>query len=603
MESSIIFKPIKIGNVTIKNRTVFPPISTNFALESGLLTQRFVEHYERRAIGEVGLIIVENAAIDFINAKKGRFQPRIDVLDSIKEWKKLTSAVHLHNCKVSIELAHPGPVDKTVDHLKEDEIEKFIEQYANSAFIAKESGFDMVEIQGAHGLLVNLFLSPLTNHRKDAWGDFTSFAKAIRMKIAKKCGKEFPVTIRLAVEDFNGKGITLKMGKKFSQELADAGYDMIQADLGLVPKEDRLEPMRYKEGWRSYLAREIRPLKVPIVAVGMIRSLKTAITILENDADMVALGRTLIADPDWVKKVKNNNTKSIRMCIGCSECIKDRHDKDTAIHCGVNPNVGNEEGITKAQEKKKVAIIGCGPAGLEATRVSLIRGHEVYLHCEKFGGQLNMAAVPPGKEKIKWLIDYYRNILTGEMFHFINKKATKNDIFENNFDVVIIATGIKPILPFEKTNNIVDYEDILEGRTKIEGKTVVVCGGGLIGLETAEFLSEKNKVTVLEMKEDVAKDMETLTRKTLLNTLNKNNARILTNRKILKINGDTITTMNAKTFEEERYRADFFVQAFGNKPNPLMLEKNKNYVLIGDCKKVGKIVDAIHTGYSVAKDL
>ena len=268
----LIFRKIKIGEVELKNRTIFPPISTNFADEYGHLTEKFINHYVRRAKGGVALVIVENSCIDYPEAKKGAFQPAIDSYEFYDDWKNLTAEVHKHDCKISVELAHPGFSERNVDSLPDEKVEGIVEKYANSAEIAKNSGFDMVEIQAAHGLLVNQFLSPLTNHRKDKWGKLTAFAVAIREKIAEKCGENFPVSIRLAVDDLKVGGIDGKLGSEIAYELADAGYDMIQADIGLGPKEKRLEPMPYQEGWRAYLAQRILPIDVPVTAVGMIRS-------------------------------------------------------------------------------------------------------------------------------------------------------------------------------------------------------------------------------------------------------------------------------------------------------------------------------------------
>ena len=299
-----IFEEVKIGNITLKNRTIFPPISTNFARDDGRLTDRFIEHYVRRAQGGVALIIVENACIDYPDGKHGAFEPRIDSLRFLPDWDKLVNKVKEYDVKISVELAHPGYKEKEVDSIPNSKIEELVEKYGIAAKIAQEAGFNMVEIQGAHGLLVNQFLSPLTNHRKDEWGEERlRFAIEIRRIIAKKCGASFPVSIRLAVDDYKDGGIDLNEGKRNAHILAKAGYSMIQADIGLGPKEKRLEPMAYEEGWRAYLAEGIKPLSVPVAAIGVIRTPLVAEEILEKQADLVVLGRTLLADPDWVNKL------------------------------------------------------------------------------------------------------------------------------------------------------------------------------------------------------------------------------------------------------------------------------------------------------------
>ncbi len=597
-----LFEPVKIGNLFLKNRTIFPPISTNFAEEDGSLTDKFINHYVRRAKGGVALIIVENSCIDYPKGKHGKFEARIDSYEFLPGWKRLVDKIHEYGVKCAVELAHPGYEDKGVDLLSEGEIEGLIEKYVLGAEIAKDAGFDMVEIQGAHGLLVNRFLSPLTNHRKDKWGERTRFAVKIRKRIAEKCGWDFPVSIRLATNDFKDGGIDLKEGKRIANVLAKAGYDMIQADVGLGPKEKRLEPMPYTEGWRAYLAKGIKPLPVPVAAVGVIRTPEVAERILEEQADLVVLGRALIADPDWVNKVREGKENLIRRCIGCSECIKARHDEDTAIRCGVNPNVGNEEEIVPAFEKKVVAVVGCGPAGLEATRISVKRGHEVHLFCKEFGGQLNLAMMPPGKSKIKALMEYYENVINeGKNVHFHEGDAEKEDIMKLNPDVVIMATGARPFVPFPLIKGMVHkYSDILIGKSVLESKIVVVGGGGLVGCETANFLAQKNKVIVVEMLDDIALGMETITRKSLCRELGEKGVRILTRRKIIDIADGVIEIENMDNGEKEKIKCDALVAAFGNKPYVPFTFDDRPCYIIGDARSIGKIVDATHEGYAVA---
>ncbi len=457
----------------------------------------------------------------------------------------------------------------------------------------------MVEVQGAHGLLVNQFLSPLTNTREDSWGERTKFAIEIRKEIAKRCGWDFPVTIRLAVDDFLDGGITLKEGKRIAEELQDY-YQIIQADIGLGPKELRLEPMPFQQGWRAYLAEKIRPLKVPVAAVGMIREPDVAVDILRNKADMIVLGRTLIADPDWLIKVREGRAKEIRKCIGCSECIKARHDEDERIRCGANPQVGREIEIKKAEEKKRVVIVGGGPGGLEAARFAAIRGHEVHLFYDEFGGTLNLAALPPGKEKIRWLIEYYREELKKydnlKMYH---KKALKNDVIALDPDAIIMATGSKPFLPCPPLRDFVYlYNDVLRGEVKFEGKSIVVGGGGLVGCETANMLSENNKVVIVEMMPEIAQGMETLSKKHLIRELQEKSVRILTTTRIVDVaRGEIIVE---KEGEQMLIEADAMIAAFGSRPFvPFHIEDVPTHV-IGDAKSVRNIYSAVSEGFKVA---
>ena len=598
-----IFEPIHIGEINVRNRAIFPPISTNFGREDGHLSELFIRHYETRAKGEVGLLIVENSCVSFPEGKHGAYEPRIDSWDFHDDWKKLATRLKKYDSRISVELTHEGWKKKGVNLLSGDKIEEIIESYGTAAEIACKAGFDMVEVQGAHGLIVNQFLSPLTNTRTDRWGNPLEFPIAVRKEISKRCGGDFPVTIRLAVDDFKEGGINLDMGKKFARVLQEH-YDMIQADIGLGPKELRLEPISFKQGWRSYLAEKIRPLKVPVAAVGMIREPSVAAEILRNKADMVVLGRTLIADPEWLIKVREGREKEIRKCIGCSECIKARHDEDTQIRCGANPQVGRELNIEKAEAPKTVVIVGGGPAGLETARVSAMRGHKVHLFYDEFGGALNIAKVPPGKEKIGWLIDYYRTELSKyKNLTMHHKRALKQDVLDLDPDAVIIATGARPFIPCPPLRDFVYlFDDVLRGEISFKGKKIVVGGGGLVGCETASLLAENNKVTIIEMLPEVAMGMESLSRRHLIKELNDKNVDIMTSTKIIDLSrsGEIIVEREG---EQMLLEADALIAAFGSRPFVPFTFIDIPTHIIGDAKSVRSIYAATNEGFRVALTL
>lgn len=593
-----IFEPINIGKITVENRAIFPPISTNFGREDGHLSELFIKHYERRAKGEVGLLIVENSSVSYPEGKHGAYEPRIDSWDFYEDWKNFAKRLKKYSSKISVELTHEGWKNKGVNFLSDEKIEEIIEDYVTASEIACKVGFDMVEIQGAHGLLVNQFLSPLTNSRDDSWGKREEFAVEIRKRIAKRCGWDFPVTIRLAINDFKEGGINLEEGKRLANVFQDY-YQMIQADIGLGRKELRLEPMPFSQGWRAYLAEKIRPLKVPVAAVGMIREPEVAVKILCEKADMVVLGRTLIADPDWLIKVREGRVKEIRKCIGCSECIKARHDEDTMIRCGINPQVGREIEIREASVRKRIAIVGGGPGGLEAARIAAVRGHEVHLFYDEFGGTLNLAKIPPGKEKIQWLIDYYREEIEKYDIVVHHKKALKGDIIDIEPNVVILATGSKPLLPSPPLHDYVyPFNEVLRGDVRFEEKKIVIGGGGLVGCETANFLADNNEVMIVEMLPEMAMGMETLSRRYLLKELNKKDVRMLTCTKIVDIGyGEIIVEQDG---EQILIEADAFIAAFGSRPFvPFRVESVPNYI-IGDASSVRNIYSAVNEGFEVA---
>ncbi|MCD6398761.1 MAG: FAD-dependent oxidoreductase [Candidatus Aenigmarchaeota archaeon] len=605
MKFEHIFKPIKIGNVEIKNRTIFPPISTNFGSENGHLTEQYIAHYERIAQGGVGLVIIENVCIDFPNARHGKYEARMDSEEFLPDWIELVQRVHAAGVKISVELTHDGYSKKDVDSFSEEQIEEILKKYAISAAIAQKAGFDMVEIQGAHGLLPNKFLSHLTNHRKDKWEIRENFVLEIRRIIGETVGYTYPVTIRLAVDDMKAGGIDIEEGKRLTKLFSENGYAMIQADIGLGPKEYRLEPMHFKEGWRANLAKKIRPLPVPVAAIGVIRSPEMAEQILETMADMVVLGRTLIADPDWVNKVKNNEINLIRKCIGCSECIKARHDENVPIRCGTNPNVGNEETIKKADKVKNIAILGCGPAGLEATLIAAQRGHNVHLFCKDFGGQINIASVPPGKEKLRWLMEYFDNRL--KLFKNIKlheETYDKNEVLKIKPDAIIFATGAKPFVPFTLQNEHMHvYDEILKHEIPFKGKNIVVIGGGLVGCETANYLAKDNKVIIVEMLPEIAPGVEKLTKNHLLDELKDKNVEIHTNAKVIDLKNEVLIAVNSQNGEKITLKFDELVIATGGKPYvPFECTDIPSYY-IGDAKSVRNIYSAISEGYKIAKGI
>ncbi len=631
-----IFSPIRIGRVELNNRIIFPPIATNLAHVSGEISDRQVFHYARRARGGAGLIIVENVCIKYPDARHGATQPRIDSDEFIPGLATLARAVHDAGAKISIELTHPGlnaslkfnggrrpvapsPISQRKDgvlpkELTIEEIQELVEAYARAALRAQRAGFDMVELQGGHGLLINQFLSPLTNRRKDLYGgpreNRLRFVEEIVERIRSLCGGRFPVTIRFAADDMVEGGITPEEGKTLASGLEAIGIDMIQADLGLCPKEKRLEPMPYKQGWRAHLAKGLKEVTaVPIAAVGVIREPEFAEGLLSrNEADLIVLGRTLIADPDWPNKALSDHPERIRKCIGCGECIKARHYEDRPLRCGVNATVGMDEEferIVPVEEAKKVLIIGGGPAGMEAARIAALRGHEVMLleKGDKLGGTLSIASVPPGKEKIRWLIQYY----TGELSRLgvevrLGVQVTRKIVDELQPDAIIVAIGCtcpQENIPGADRHNVVTARDMLSGKRTAANNSIVVIGGGLLGLETALFLaSNGNRVTVLKRYKTIAASLEPIYRDYILRELEEYNVSILTEVSVERIDESAVQVKDSHG-ETRPIPADLIVLARDPVPLRDLQEELRGvkFRSIGDCVRPRLIIDAVREGY------
>ena len=626
-----LFSEIKFGRLNLKNRIIFAPVSTNLADAGGNVTPELAYHYRRRAQGGASLITLENMCIIYPDARSGATQPRVDSDDFIPGLSRISNDIHLFGSYASMELTHPGIFSETeisgrhpigpssLDlrsdgmiprELDEKGIGEIVEGFAGAASRAKAAGYDGVEIEAAHGLLVNQFLSPYTNKRNDKFGGSTEnrlrMAEMIIRRINDLCGRSFPVSARLPVMDNVQGGITADEGVKIARGFEELGYCALHADFGLGDKERRLEPMQYAEGWRTFLAKALKDgdVKVPVIAVGVIRNPSYASEILEsNAADVIALGRGLIADPDWPRKALAGNEGEIKRCIGCSECIKARHDEGTSIRCGVNPTVGRnecDEILPVARRAKKILVVGAGISGLEAAMVSKMRGYdvEIWERGERMGGALLAASSPPGKEKLFWLLEYYDHMLRklGIEIKF-NREATPDDIRGSGFDAVIVAAGSRCYMPAtDRRNDIISAKKVLERKLEFKGSRIVVGGGGLVGCETALYLAAQgNDVTIVEMLPQLALDMESLSRGHLLKELKRYNVKMITGKGIKQIHERHITLEGG-----DEIPMDYFIVAFGGYSDRSLygeLKEDYETYLVGDASRAGKIVDAVSSGY------
>ncbi|MGB9714645.1 MAG: FAD-dependent oxidoreductase [Candidatus Bathyarchaeales archaeon] len=632
-----LFEPFQISVMKLKNRIVMPPMGTNFSNEDGTVTQRLINYHVERAKGGIGLIIVEGAYVE-PRGKGSIRQLGVDNDNKIPGLRKLAAAVKENGAKVALQLFHGGrqshssiigtqPVSasevpcrltgETPRALTIPEIEELVEIFAEAARRVKEAGFDAVEIHGAHGYLINQFLSPLTNRRTDQYGGDIKkrarFLLEILERVREKVGKDYPVLCRINGDDYIEGGIKLEEAKTIAKMLEANGVDALHVSGGIYdsPIPVTTAPMALPRGVMVHLAAGIKEVvNVPVIAVGRLDDPKLAEEILQQGkADLVSMGRALLADPYLPNKIAAGALDEINRCIACDECIG-RLFFNEDIACTVNAALGREGEyrIEKAKVRKRVLVVGGGPAGMEAARVSALRGHEVILYekGKKLGGQLNLAAVPPHKEEIKNLTAYLETQIRKLSVKIIlGEEVTPKLVEEIKPDVVLVATGSTPIIPENMIvdgSNTMTAHDVLSGVASV-GERVVVVGGGMVGAETAEFLAEKGKkVTILEMLKRIGIDVVPMVMMLLYSRLKELGVVMLTNAKVEKITRNSV--VYEKDGEKHALETDSVVLAMGAKPNLNLVKALEGKVpelyTIGDADKPGKALKAISDGYQIA---
>jgi len=637
-----LFTPIKMGTMRVKNRIVMPPMTTNFASETGAVTERLVNYYSERARGDVGLIIVEATCIDSpVGKLDDALQLCVDHDKFMAGLNDLSEAVHEYDVKVSLQLHHAGretnliategrqPVSASEVYcsstgvkpraLAISEIEEIVEKYAQAARRAKIAGFDAVEMHAAHGYLIEQFLSPATNKRTDRYGgdlnERMRFALEVLERTRELVGEDFPIMFRLSADEYLKGGLKLDDTKIIAKRLEEAGVDCLDISASTYDSPQRVhstQPMAIPRGFMVHLAKGVKEaVGIPVITVGRINDPTLAEEIIrDGKADLVAMGRALFADPYLPRKAAEGRLSDINMCIACMRCTE-HTGVGLRPKCAVNANLGREKEyqILPVRNPKRVLVIGGGPAGMEAARVAALRGHKVILYeKDRLGGQLNLAAVPPHKEEVENLTKYLVNqIKKLEMEIRLNEEASAETIEKVKPDIVIVATGAEPLIPRipgTDQENVVTAWDVLRGKAKV-GEDVIVAGGGLVGCETAEYLAEMGRnVKIVEMLDDIGVDIEANTKSLLKLRFAKLPIEVFTKTKVDEIAENGVTVTDHKG-EKHLLRADTMVLALGSVPNRRVAEDLKDkcnkFYLIGDCVKSRKILEAIHEGSRVAR--
>ncbi len=689
MEFNTLFTPMKINNCEIKNRIVMPAVHLGLANMDGTLSEEYINYYEERAKGGTGLIITDFVRVNDYHGASSFLQPALSKDEHIASWSELARRVHKHGGKVFAQLHHPGrqnygimvntlplsvtstkvykkfpdllfslapTVGKKLDQkrlvcssvgaskgemsdhvlsrvrgLSNKEVKKLIQQFIDGAERAKKAGVDGVELHGGHGYLIQQFLSPNTNHRTDEYGG--SFENRLRFLveiiegIIQRCGNDFPISVRLTVDEFYekigkpGKGYTLETGVAYAKELEKVGADAINVTSASYDAYNYwLEPTSFDCGWRAYLAEAVKKeVSIPVIAANLIRSAEQAERqINEGMQDFVALGRPHLADAHWANKVKEGREKEVKRCICCLNCIettiKGAFSGDNGT-CAVNPTIGKEHeyyNLPNDGNGRKVVIIGAGVSGLTAAEVLAKRGFDVtVLEKESIaGGQIQLANKPPKKEKIGWVAeDLAENAKVAGAEIKYDTLADIEMLKSLNPYVVILASGASAVKPgFVKGNelpNVYTTTDILNGSVDLSGKNVAVAGSGMTGLETSELLTEQDaKVTIIEMADSIAPTAWHQLKSDILPKLDAKGTKYITSTKLNEVTKDSVILESTKTGKVEEVKVDAVVLSLGSRPNNQLLEElNKNFdkvFAVGDANGIGNIAAATSFAYNVA---
>lgn len=632
-----LFEPIQIGKTTVKNRIFMPPLSTNLA-DKGYVTDALVEHYSNRARGGVGLIVTE---VTTVEPTYTYLPGDMSIYDDsyIPGWKKLVDAVHKYDTKILSQLFHPAymafPIPGTPQLIAPsnvgpyyaksapravtvEELHVLVRQFGEAALRFKKAGGDGVEIQcaHAHGLLGG-FLTPLYNKRTDEYGGDINGRLRLTLEVIrevrKQCGDDFIIDVRISGDEYSEGGLTLNDMIYVSKQLEKEGVDFLHVSGGNTIKRGSSMPAPgTSPAPHAHASEEIRKhVHIPVATVARINEPWVAEELIaDGKADICMIGRANLCDSEFANKAREGRTDDIRPCIGCGRCLTGIMF-GKPIACTVNPSVETND-IDEADVKKKVLVIGGGPAGMEAAYVAKKRGHEVVL-CEKeneLGGLLRLAAVPISKQELCKVIKFMARRLNNEGIDVRTGCEVTPQMLEDEFKdyEIICSTGAKPkeIEVFKQFKQTMTADDILSGR-KFPGRKIVILGGGSVGCETADYLAPlvndlfpaNRDVTVIEMTGSLMTGEGGAAKSRLTQRLMSKGVKLLLNAQVKKVDESTITY--EQDGEEHTIKdADTLVFAVGYTPTKVEYE-NAHY--IGDCDKIGNLKDAISGAYQLARSL
>ncbi len=653
-----IFEPLTIRRMTLKNRIMMTPMGTNYGDQNGEMTFVHIDYYEQRAKGGTGLLMVENASVFSPQGSNGTTQLRIDHDNFIPRLYYFTERMHKHGACVGIQINHAGasavsartgeqPVSASdipskaggeiPRPLEKEEIYNIVKKYGEAAKRAQTAGFDCVEIHAGHSYLLSQFLSPTTNKRTDEFGgspeNRARFTKLVVEEVRKQVGPFFPIFVRISADEFVEGGNTLEDAIEYLQYFQEE-VDVFDVSAGLNSSiQFQIDANYLPDGWRSYMAKAVKEkYGKPCVTMGNIRDPKVAEEILERgDADIIGMGRGLIADPNWVNKVEFNREDELRKCISCNVgCAGHRIGLNLPIRCTVNPAVNANDEYYKRKVNKpcNVVVIGGGTAGLEAACTAAEVGCTTFLLEKKaeLGGLSVQISKIPDKKRLADFPKYMINRASKlrNLFIFKNNNTTVDQIKSLNPDIIVNATGSNPTLPpIKGLLDLVDKDDsnvatVIKMIERLDtypedmtGKKVAVVGGGAVGLDVMEYFTERGaEVTIIEMLPIIGNGLDPITKCDTAAKMAKYNVRQMTNTALQEVCNDKFIVKNPEG-EIENIDFDLGFICLGMRSNtPIIAElytafedTNVEIYNIGDSKRARRIIEGTEEGRDIIKVL
>ena len=649
-----IFEPFTVRRMTVKNRIMMTPMGTNYGEQNGEMSFLHINYYEQRAKGGTGLIMVENASVDSPEGSNGTTQLRIDHDNYIPRLFKLTETIHKHGTCIGIQLNHAGasaqsartnmqPVSASNIPSKEggeiprplekEESLRIVKKYGEAAKRAQTAGFDCVEIHAGHSYLLSQFLSPLTNKRTDEFGGSAEnrarFARLVMEEVRGQVGPFFPIFLRISADEFMEGGNTLDDCLDYLQYIQEEA-DVIDVSCGLNGSiQYQIDANHFPDGWRSYMAKAVKErYNKPCVTMGNIRDPHVAEDILaRGDADLIGIGRGLIADPEWVNKVEFGDICDIRKCISCNiGCAGNRIGINRPIRCTINPAVTDGDEYRKRHISKpcNVVVIGGGTAGMEAACTSAEVGCTTFLIEKKpyLGGLAAEISKIPDKTRLSDFPQYliHRTTRLKNLFTFTNMEADVDFIRSLKPNIIVNATGSSPLLPpiaglhenlgkeGSKVYTILDMIDHLgEYPEDMTGKKIVVIGGGAVGLDVVEYFAPRGAdVSIVEMMPIIGNGIDPVSKVDINTLMNKYGVKQMPNTALKEVRPDNfLVEVNG---EQKELPFDYGFVCFGMKAEHPVLQNLRDafgeedqieIVNIGDSVRARRIIDGTEEGRNI----